>query len=75
MFTYSRENLETVVRPALRDGENPIVLVIESLVCCQNDGKTTIWMEMQRRPLRSKDQRRSIMDSDYFCENVMGDCA
>jgi hypothetical protein len=62
MFSYVGDDLEITVRPDLRDGKKPIVLVTHDESCfSSNDGKKTIWMEEDRRPLRSKGQGRCIM--------------
>lgn len=69
MFTYVGDDLETAIRPELRDGEQPIILVTHDESCfSSHEGKTTIWMEADRNPLRPKGQGRSIMVSEFLCE-------
>jgi hypothetical protein len=69
MFTYTGDDMEIAIRPDLRDGERPLILVTHDESCfSSNDGSKTIWMEENRRPLRPKGQGRSIMVSDFLCE-------
>ena len=68
-FKYEGEDMRTVVSPDLNDGERPRVLVTHDESCfSSHDGKTTIWMDANDRPLRPKGQGRSIMVSEFLCE-------
>jgi hypothetical protein len=68
-FKYEGDDMKTVVHPALNPGERPRVLVTHDESCfSSHDGKTTIWMDENDRPLRPKGQGRSIMVSDFLCE-------
>jgi hypothetical protein len=69
MFTYVDDDLETVIGPELRDGENLIVLVTHDELCFSSfHGKKTIWMENDRQHLPPKGQGRSITVSEFLCE-------
>ena len=57
------------VPPHLNQGERRLVLVTHDESCfSSNDGKTTIWMSEDNRPLRPKGEGRSVMVSDFLCE-------
>lgn len=69
MFTFSGENLEIITEPVLMHNEKPIVLVTHDESCFSSfDGKKTVWLEKDRRPLKTKGQGRSIMVSELLCE-------
>ena len=68
-FQYEGENMNTVLSPKLQSGQRPRVLVTHDESCfSSNDGKSTIWMDANDRPLRPKGQGRSIMVSEFLCE-------
>ena len=61
--------MNTVISPTLQSGKRPRVLVTHDKSCfSSHDGKTTIWMDVNDRPLRPKGQGRSIMVSEFLCE-------
>lgn len=68
-YQYEGEDLETVLSPNLQSGQKPRVLVTHDESCfSSHDGKSTIWMDVNDRPLRPKGQGRSIMVSEFLCE-------
>ena len=68
-FRYEGENMDTVISPNLQSGQRPRVLVTHDESCfSSHDGKSTIWMDVNDRPLRPKGQGRSIMVSEFLCE-------
>jgi hypothetical protein len=68
-FRYEGEDMDTVISPDLQSGQRPRVLVTHDESCfSSHDGKSTIWMDVNDRPLRPKGQGRSIMVSEFLCE-------
>ena len=68
-FQYEGEDMNTVISPTLQSGKRPRVLVTHDESCfSSHDGKSTIWMDVNDRPLRPKGQGRSIMVSEFLCE-------
>lgn len=68
-YKYESDDMARVAHPVLNPGERPRVLVTHDESCfSSHDGKTTIWMDENDRPLRPKGQGRSIMVSDFLCE-------
>jgi hypothetical protein len=54
-------------QPHLNQGERWLVFVMYDKSCfISNDGKTTIWMSEDNRPLRPKGEGRSVTVSDIF---------
>ena len=68
-FQYDGEDMEVVTPPMLSSDQRPRILVTHDESCfSSHDGKTTIWMDINDRPLRPKGQGRSIMVSEFLCE-------
>ena len=68
-FKYEGDDMKNVIPPDLNAGERPRVLITHDESCfSSHDGKTTIWMDSNDRPLRPKGQGRSIMVSEFLCE-------
>ena len=66
---YSGEDMMTETPPDLVPGESRLVLVTHDESCfSSHDGKRTIWMDEERRPLRPKGDGKSIMVSEFLCE-------
>eukprot|EP00474_Spongospora_subterranea_P004864 CRZ05322.1 hypothetical protein [Spongospora subterranea] len=58
------------IAPNLGDGNRRLDLITYNDSCfSSNDGKTTIWMSEDNRPLRPKGDGRSIMVSEFLCES------
>ena len=68
-FQYSGDDMNTVTTPFSQLGQRPRILVTHDESCfSSHDGKPTIWMDNNDRPLRPKGQGRSIMMSKLVCE-------
>lgn len=68
-FRYDGEDMNTITPPSLPSHQRPRVLVTHDESCFSSrDGKTTIWMDANDRPLRPKGQGRSIMISEFLCK-------
>ena len=68
-FHYDGDHMATVITPFLQPSQKPRVLVTHDESCfSSHDGKATIWMDANDRPLRPKGQGRSIMVSEFLCE-------
>ena len=68
-FRHEGEDMNTIISPSLQSGQRPRILVTHDESCfSSHDGKSTIWMDANDRPLRPKGQGRSIMVSEFLCE-------
>lgn len=68
-FRYSGDDMSIISAPILQTGQRPRILVTHDESCfSSHDGKDTIWMDVNDRPLRPKGQGRSIMVSEFLCE-------
>lgn len=68
-FQYDGDDMSSVTPPALSSDQRPRILVTHDESCfSSHDGKATIWMDADDRPLRPKGQGRSIMVSEFLCE-------
>lgn len=68
-FRYIGDDMNIIRAPILEPGQRPRVLVTHDESCfSSHDGKDTIWMDVNGRPLRPKGQGRSIMVSEFLCE-------
>ena len=68
-FRYDGDNMNIVTPPSLSSDQRPRILVTHDESCfSSHDGKATIWMDANDRPLRPKGQGRSIMVSEFMCE-------
>lgn len=68
-FQYDGENMTDVTPPSIQSDQRPRIMVTHDESCfSSHDGKTTIWMDINDRPLRPKGQGRSIMVSEFLCE-------
>jgi hypothetical protein len=69
MPNYVGDNMETVILPDLSATERNLILVTHDESCFSSyDGRTTIWMDQDRKVLRPKGDGRSIMVSAFLCE-------
>lgn len=68
-FLYDGEDMTNVTPPLLSSHQRPRVLVTHDESCfSSHEGKATIWMDINDRPLRPKGQGQSIMVSEFLCE-------
>ncbi|KAH6583636.1 hypothetical protein BASA61_007904 [Batrachochytrium salamandrivorans] len=69
MATYTGDDMMTVILPNLAAGSKQIVVITHDESCfSSHDGKRTIWMDQERKPLRPKGDGRSMMVSEFLCE-------
>lgn len=69
MATFSGDNMEVEIKPALRPGEKQHILVTHDESCFSSyDGSRWIWKPIGEQPLRKKGQGRSIHVSDFLCD-------
>ena len=69
MQEYSSENMETIIRPDLSDGEKRVVLITHdesTFYCCE--GKSLMWMENGKNKLLPKTKGTSLMASGFCCD-------
>lgn len=68
-FRYCGDDMNTITAPILQPDQRPRILVTHDESCfSSHDGKATIWLDANDRPLRPKGQGRSIMVSEFICE-------
>ncbi|RKF63203.1 hypothetical protein OnM2_027075 [Erysiphe neolycopersici] len=64
-----RTDKDEVIEPEVQANEKKLVLVTHDETCFSSyDGKRTIWVDQELRPLRPKGKGRSIMVSAFLCE-------
>jgi hypothetical protein len=65
-FQYEGDDMNIEMAPVLESSQRPLVWLTHDEYCFSpDDGKATIWMDGNDRPLRSKGQGRSIMVSEF----------
>ncbi|RKF60350.1 hypothetical protein OnM2_051066 [Erysiphe neolycopersici] len=69
MAKYEGTDMGEVIELALQPNEKKLVLVTHDESCFSSyDGKHTIWVDQDHKPLRPKGEGRSIMVSAFLCE-------
>ena len=69
MDSYEGDNMEVIIPPQLKQGENKLVLVTHDETCFDShDSKRTVWVEGDKKALRPKGSGKSIMVSQFLCQ-------
>jgi len=69
MAMYGGDDMMVETLPKPMDGQKRLVLVTHDESCFSaNNGKSTIWVDAENKPIRLKGYSRSVIVSEFICK-------